>query len=215
MTSSLAPCPLLLWCRLFTGPTKCFHFPCSWFYDQKQPESQAPLNNWNVWKQEVTLSYSDPAHALHQQPLTTRFRGRSLRIERSQYFKEQFMCTFGKGWATCFKNSTYTCLGMALYVIHSGGMLIANFYVGLFMHVFLVFPNIIHCHIWKKVKTLATSVIQCKLSMGGGALREDGSLAEAKERFKKAGDPLTLWRVNHKVSYTSQRGSEYKEVKSE
>jgi hypothetical protein len=53
-------------------------------------------------------------------------------------------------WATCFKNSTYTCLGMALYGIHTGGILTANFYVGLFMHVFLVFPNIIHCHIWKR-----------------------------------------------------------------
>lgn len=115
----------------------------------------------------MTLSNLDPAQVLYQQPLGDgMFVCGMLRTERLQYFRDQFMCTFGKGRATCFKNSTYTCLGMALYVIHSGGMLIANFYVGLFMHVFLVFPNIIHCHICKKVKTLATTVIKCKLSTG-------------------------------------------------
>lgn len=96
----------------------------------------------------MTLSSLDLAQVLHQCLWVTRhaFCGK-LRTECLQYFKDQFMCTFSKGWSTCFKNSTYTCLGMALYVIHSRGMLIANFYVGLFMHVFLVFPNIIHCHI--------------------------------------------------------------------
>lgn len=146
--------------------TKCFHSPCSWFCDHNNPPSPVALKNQNVWKQEVTLSNLDPALVLDQQPLGNGTFCGSLRIERSRHFKDQLMCMFREGWATCFKNSTYTCLGMALYGIHSGGMLIANFYVGLFMHVFLVFPNIIHCHIWKKVKTLATSVIKCELSMG-------------------------------------------------
>lgn len=95
----------------------------------------------------------------------TLFCGRTLSSEFAAFLRAGYG-TFGKGRATRCKNSTYTCLGMALYVIHSGGMLIANFYVGLFMHVFLVFPNIIHCHIWKKVETLATSVIKCELSLG-------------------------------------------------
>lgn len=161
--------PLLPLCSFVAQATKCFHSLCSWFPDPNNPPRQAALKNGNVWKQELTLSNGDPAEVFFNLwPLgDDAFFVDVWDVSVWSHFKDLFTCTFGQRWATCFKNSTYTCLGLALYVIHSGGMLIANFYVGLFMHVFLVFPNIIHCHIWKKVKTLATSVIKGKLSMGG------------------------------------------------
>lgn len=79
--------------------------------------------------------------------------------------------------------------GPGLYVIHSGGMLIANFYVGLFT-CFSRIPEHHPLHLKKKVKTLATSAPKGELSMGE-TLGDDDSLAEAKER-RKRGNSLTL-----------------------
>lgn len=95
----------------------------------------------------MTLSNLDLAWLLHQQTLGNNSFLWKVENLAFEVFQRSVYVYDGKGWATRFKNSTYTCLGLALYVIHSGGMLIANFYVGLFMHVFLVFSNIIHCHI--------------------------------------------------------------------
>ena len=123
-------------------------FPLS-FYDWVSHEEK-PLKSGKIWKTQVT----DTAHSktweggTFTHGLWERFCfHRRLGTPHFHGLTDGLPCLFPTGWATRFEQSTYTGLCMALYVIHSGGVLIANFYVGLFMHVFLIFLNIIHYHI--------------------------------------------------------------------
>lgn len=64
-------------------------------------------------------------------------------------------------------------------------MLIANFNVRFFMHIFLVFSNIIHSHICKKFKTLVFSINSLQTLVKRKVRGIDDLSAEAKGGLKK------------------------------